>query len=51
VLRSLQHADAACERALTARQRFFVGTWGTVLATPLAVALALEARSLLSVFL
>jgi hypothetical protein len=51
VLRSLQHADAACERALTARQRFFAGTWGTVLATPLAVALALEARSLLSVFL
>jgi hypothetical protein len=51
VLRALQHADAACERAPTSMGRLLAGTWGTGLATPLAVALALEARSLLAVFL
>lgn len=51
VLRALEHADEVCEAQMTWRQRLVVGTWGTVLATPLAVAMALHARPLLSVFL
>jgi hypothetical protein len=51
VLRALQHADAASEAAPTPAGRLLAGTWGTLLAAPLAVALALEARSLLSVVL
>lgn len=51
VLRSLQHADARCEAATSLKERWLAGTWGTVLALPLAVPLLLEARSLLSVVL
>jgi hypothetical protein len=51
VLRSLQHADARCEAATSLRERLFAGTWGTALAMPLAVALVLQARALLSVVL
>jgi hypothetical protein len=50
VLRALQYADARCEAALTTRQRWLAGTVGTLVATPLAVVLAMEAESLLSVF-
>lgn len=45
VLRSLQHADVACQ---TARRPWTAGLWGTALAIPLAVALCLNAEALLS---
>lgn len=49
-LRALQHADARCEEAAKSSRvkPWLVGVWGSVLALPLAVALLLEARSLLS---
>jgi len=47
VLRALQHADEACEvRRL--KRPWLVGTLGTALSLPLAVALLLQARALLS---
>lgn len=50
VLRGLEHADARCEEAAkTSKVKpWLVGVWGSALAIPLAVALLLEARSLLS---
>ncbi|MEW5743390.1 MAG: hypothetical protein AB1938_31055 [Myxococcota bacterium] len=50
VLRALEHADARCEEAAKASKvkPWLVGVWGSGLAIPLAVALLLEARSLLS---
>jgi hypothetical protein len=47
VLRSLQHADATCQAS---KHPWMAGTWGSVLAFPLAVALLLEAEALLSFF-
>jgi hypothetical protein len=49
VLRALQHADDRCVAARTTRERWLAGTWGTLLATPLAVVLAMEAHALLAV--
>lgn len=53
VLRALEHADATCrELAKTSKKRAaLAGLWGTALSLPLALALLLEARALLSVFL
>jgi len=49
VLRSLEHADAACEaRVKQAKSPWPVGLWGSVLSFPLAVALLLEAQNLLA---
>jgi hypothetical protein len=50
VLRALEHADARCEDAArTSRTKpWLVGLWGSALAFPLASALLLEARALLS---
>lgn len=50
VLRALEHADARCEEAAKASKAkpWLVGLWGSALAFPLAVALLLEARALLS---
>lgn len=50
VLRALEHADARCEEAAKASKSkpYLAGLWGSALAIPLAVALLLEARSLLS---
>jgi hypothetical protein len=49
VLRALEHADAACEaRVKRAKSPWPVGLWGSVLSLPLAVALTLEAQSLLA---
>lgn len=51
VLRSLEHADAACEeRVKHAKSPWAVGVWGSVLSFPLAVALVLEAQNLLALF-
>jgi hypothetical protein len=47
VLRSLQHADAAC---LASKHPWMTGLWGSVLSFPLALALLLEAEALLSFF-
>ncbi len=47
VLRALQHADDACE-ARRLKHPWLAGTWGTALALPLAAALLVEARALLS---
>jgi hypothetical protein len=49
VARALQHADGRCEVEVSARGRWLAGSLGTALALPLAVALALEARSWLAV--
>jgi len=53
VLRALEHADARCEEAAKSSRAkpWLTGTWGSVLAFPLALALVLEARSLLSLVL
>lgn len=53
VLRALEHADATCrELAKTSKKRAaLAGLWGTALSVPLALALVVEARALLSVFL
>jgi hypothetical protein len=51
-LRSLQHADLACtKREQQKAGPWRAGLWGNVLALPLAAAVALEARVLLSFFL
>lgn len=47
VLRALQHADDACE-ARRLKRPWLTGTWGTAISFPLAVALLLQARALLS---
>ncbi len=47
VLRALQHADDVCE-AKRLKRPWLVGSVGTVLALPLALALVLQARALLS---
>ncbi len=49
VLRALEHADARCAEATSTRERWLAGTWGTLLATPLALVLALQAQALLAV--
>ncbi len=46
VVLSLQHADDVCEARK--RRAWLAGSWGTLLALPLAVALAAQARALLS---
>jgi hypothetical protein len=65
VLRALEHADTSCAEAERGAERSVLGgarsrrafaswtrgSWGTTLAAPLAVALVLEARALLSFFL
>jgi hypothetical protein len=53
VLRALEYADARCEEvAKRSRAKpWLVGLWGSALAFPLALALLLEARSLLSLVL
>ncbi len=52
VLRALQHADAACVVVTKAGKKpWLVGLWGNLVALPLALALVLEARVLLSLFL
>lgn len=51
VLRALQHADEVCEAQPRGRRRWLAGTGGTLLALPLAVALVLQARALLSLVL
>lgn len=50
VLRALEHADTRCEEAAKASKSkpWLVGLWGSALAFPLALALLLEARALLS---
>ncbi len=52
VLRSLEHADDACE-AVEKRSKpsWLLGLWGNALALPLAAAVILDARSFLAVFL
>jgi hypothetical protein len=49
VLRALEHADARCAEATSTRARWLAGSWGTVLASPLALVLALQAQALLAV--
>lgn len=52
VLRSLEHADEACEELeKRSKSSWLVGLWGNALALPLAFAVILDARSFLAVFL
>lgn len=52
VLRALQYADASCQQMTKlGKKPWLVGLWGNLVSLPLALALALEARVFLSLFL